>query len=332
MDPFLLGVFDPPDSLPIARSTSVFPPSAPSGRGAKPAASKSEGRSGLRSPLNASPSESNSTESLCVALRGVTKRFGGATPLVALNNIDLDVQKGELCVLIGLSGSGKSTLLRHLNGLHTPSAGSVNVLGVDVDTVSRKQLRDLRRRVGFVFQNFNLVGRSTVLENVLTGALGRLRGPRFGVISYSKELRREAAMHLERVGLGDRLFQRTGTLSGGQQQRVGIARMLMQRPELVLADEPVASLDPEASRVIMELLFRICQEDGLTVICSLHQVELAIEHGTRLVGLRDGNIVLDTPTSSVDVATAMQVYGRLGGQVPADRQAELSSFEALVIA
>jgi phosphonate transport system ATP-binding protein len=254
-----------------------------------------------------------------VSIRGVTKKFGGAQPLTALDRVDLDVKRGELCVLIGLSGSGKSTLLRHVNGLHLPTSGSVHVLGVDVTKASRKELRALRKRVGFVFQNFNLVPRATVLENVLTGALGRLRGPRFGVIGYSKKLRAEAAQHLERVGLGDRLFQRTGTLSGGQQQRVGIARMLMQGPELVLADEPVASLDPEASRTVMDLLFQICQEDGLTVICSLHQVELALAHGTRLVGLRDGVIVLDTPTSEIDVAGAMQVYHRLGAEPSTDQ-------------
>jgi phosphonate transport system ATP-binding protein len=248
-----------------------------------------------------------------VQLRGVTKRFGGAKPLTALDNVDLEIKRGELCVLIGLSGSGKSTLLRHINGLHLPSSGSVHVLGTDVTSASRKELRALRKRVGFVFQSFNLVARSTVLENVLTGALGRLRGPRFGVSSYPNALRQEAANHLERVGLGDRLFQRTGTLSGGQQQRVGIARMLMQGPELVLADEPVASLDPEASRTVMNLLFQICQEDGLTVVCSLHQVELALAHGTRLVGLRDGQIVLDVPTAEIDVVGAMRVYESLGG-------------------
>lgn len=248
-----------------------------------------------------------------ISVRSVTKHFGGANPVVALDRVDLDVHPGELCVLIGLSGSGKSTLLRHVNGLHRPSSGSVQVLGVDVANARSRELRALRRRVGFVFQHFNLVPRATVLENVLTGALGRLRGPRFGVLSYSTALRNEAATHLDRVGLGDRLFQRTGTLSGGQQQRVGIARMLMQRPELVLADEPVASLDPEASRIVMELLFRICSEEQLTVVCSLHQVDLALQHGTRIVGLRDGRIVLDSPAADLATADAMQVYGRLGG-------------------
>jgi phosphonate transport system ATP-binding protein len=246
-----------------------------------------------------------------VALRSVTKQFGGATPVTALDEVSLDVHRGEFCVLIGLSGSGKSTLLRHVNGLHKPTSGQVLAMGTDVTTAGMKELRALRRRIGFVFQQFNLVPRSTVIENVLTGALGRVNGPRFGVVGYSRQLRRDAAGHLERVGLGDRLFQRTGTLSGGQQQRVGIARMLMQRPELVLADEPVASLDPEASRSVMELLFRICIEDNLTVICSLHQVDLALRHGTRIVALRDGSVVLDRPTAGMNEADAMAVYQRL---------------------
>jgi phosphonate transport system ATP-binding protein len=249
-----------------------------------------------------------------VSVTGLTKKFGGANPVTALDSVDLQIVPGELVVLIGLSGSGKSTLLRHLNGLHSPTTGSIEVLGTRVDQASGPDLRALRKRVGFIFQQFNLVPRATVLENVLTGALGRLRGPRFGVVSYSKELRAEAARHLERVGLGDRLFQRAGTLSGGQQQRVGIARMLMQRPELVLADEPVASLDPEASKTVMDLLFKICNQDNLTVICSLHQVDLALAHGSRVVGLRDGRVVLDQPVSSIDIEDAMHVYSRLGSE------------------
>jgi phosphonate transport system ATP-binding protein len=259
---------------------------------------------------------STSSEAPTISVRNVTKHFGGANPITALNDVSLDVSRGELCVLIGLSGSGKSTLLRHFNGLHLPSSGTVNVFGTEVPTASKAELRALRRRVGFVFQQFNLVPRATVIENVLTGALGRVRGPRFGVVGYSKTLRRDAASHLDRVGLGDRLFQRTGTLSGGQQQRVGIARMLMQRPELVLADEPVASLDPEASNAIMDLLFRICAEDRLTVVCSLHQVDLALRHGSRLVGLRDGEIVLDRPTHELTEADAMGVYSRLTSGQP----------------
>ena len=247
-----------------------------------------------------------------VRLSGVTKRFGGPSPVVALDAVDLVVHPGEFLALIGLSGSGKSTLLRHLNGLHSPTSGTVEVLGVDVTKARGAELRALRRNVGFVFQQFNIVLRASVIENVLTGALGRVRGPRYGCLTYSKALRAEAAAHLDRVGLGDRLFQRAGTLSGGQQQRVGIARMLMQQPKLVLADEPVASLDPEASRSVMDLLMTVCREDALTVICSLHQLDLALDCSTRIVGLRQGVKVLDRPTSEIDAAEAMRVYREVG--------------------
>ncbi len=259
------------------------------------------------------------TDPVVVRVEGLTKRFGAT---VALDDVTLDVPSAQLCVLLGLSGSGKSTLLRHLNGLHRPTAGSVQVLGTDVVRAKRPQLRNLRREVGFVFQQFNLVGRSTVLENVLSGALGRLRYPRFGVLSYPQSLRREAVGHLERVGLGDRAFQRADTLSGGQQQRVGIARALMQQPRLLLADEPVASLDPESSAQVMDLLFRICIEDRLTVLCSLHQVELALGWAHRIVGLRDGRVVLDRDARGLDAAEAMAVYQRVDPALPSVERAE----------
>ncbi len=247
-----------------------------------------------------------------VRLAQVTKRFGGPSPVTALDAVDLTIRSGEFCALIGLSGSGKSTLLRHLNGLQKPDDGIVSVLDVNVGEARGAELRALRRRVGFVFQQFNLVLRGSVIDNVLTGALGRVRGPRYGCVTYSKTLRAEAAEHLARVGLGDRLFQRAGTLSGGQQQRVGIARMLMQRPELVLADEPVASLDPEASRSVMDLLMRVCREDNLTVICSLHQLDLALDYSTRIVGLRNGVKVLDRVSAEIDSDEAMKVYRQVG--------------------
>ena len=242
-----------------------------------------------------------------VHIQGLTKSFGST---IALDNLDLDVPIGQMLVVLGLSGSGKSTLLRSLNGLVPPSAGQVEVLGCDVLNARGKELRELRHQVGFIFQQFGLVGRVTVMENVLSGALGRIRFPRFGVLAYPKRLRVEAMENLERVGLGDKAFQRADTLSGGQQQRVAIARTLMQRPVMVLADEPVASLDPESSASVMNLLLRICQEDHLTVISSLHQVELALGWADRLVGLRDGKIVLDTPASETNQATLMEIYKR----------------------
>ncbi len=244
-----------------------------------------------------------------VRTSSLTKRFGGG--ITALDDVSFDVPKGQLVVLVGLSGSGKSTLLRHLNGLHRPTAGQVEVLGTDVVHAGRHQLRALRRRVGFVFQQFNLVGRSTCLENVLSGALGRIRAPRFGVLSYPRPLRSEAVEHLDRVGLADRAFQRADTLSGGQQQRVAIARTLMQAPDLLLADEPVASLDPESSAQVMDVLFRICVEDQLSVVCTLHQVEYAMGWAQRIVGLRDGRVVLDRQAGHLDSAEVMAVYQRI---------------------
>lgn len=244
-----------------------------------------------------------------VRVTGLSKKFPNG-PL-ALDQVDLTVPKGQLLSLIGLSGSGKSTLLRHLNGLIPPSSGFVEVLGTNVVAAGRRELRELRRDVGFVFQSFGLVGRLTALENVLSGALGRLSGPRFGTLMYPKALRREALENLDRVGLGDRSFQRSDTLSGGQQQRVAIARTLMQRPKLLLADEPVASLDPESSAQVMDVLFRIVVEDQLTVICTLHQVELALGWAQRIVGLRDGRVVLDREVDNLDESAVMEVYRRV---------------------
>jgi phosphonate transport system ATP-binding protein len=255
--------------------------------------------------------EDEVNERTVVEVTDLTKTFDNGR-VTALNKVSFAVPEGDLTVVIGLSGSGKSTLLRHLNGMHEPSGGSVRVLDRDVASLKGKALRELRREIGFVFQSFNIVGRVTCLENVLSGALGRLRGPRYGVLSYSKALRREALEQLDRVGLADRAFQRTDTLSGGQQQRVAIARTLMQKPRIVLADEPVASLDPEISGQVMDVLFRSCVEDRITVICSLHQVDLALGWANRLIGLRDGELVLDTRVDSeLDQQVVMDVYQRL---------------------
>ncbi|MCD2113175.1 phosphonate ABC transporter ATP-binding protein [Rhodococcus rhodochrous] len=241
-----------------------------------------------------------------ISLSGVTKQFG--PDLRALDDVSLEVYPGEVVALLGLSGSGKSTLLRLLDGLHLPTSGTVQVLGQDVGTARGRELRALRRKVGFVFQQFHLVGNMTVLENVCTGALGSLRGPRFGLMSYPKSVRLAAMEQLDRVGLADRPFQRADTLSGGQQQRVAVARALIQKPRILLADEPVASLDPESSAQVMALISRIASEDSLTVVCSLHQVDLALSWGHRLVGLRGGSLVLDKPVSQIDKNETMSIY------------------------
>lgn len=243
-----------------------------------------------------------------IDLRGVTKRFGAT---IALKGADLAVSRGEIVVLLGLSGSGKSTLLRHLDGLETPTSGSIRVLGSSVPELRGKELRALRSRVGFIFQQFELVPSLTVLENVLTGSLSGVRGPRLGLWGYSKAAKLRALGHLDRVGLLDRAYQRSDTLSGGQQQRVAIARALMQRPEILLADEPVASLDPESSDQVMALIREIAADEGLTVVCSLHQVDLAISWADRIVGLRHGEVVLDTPTTGLSKAEVMEIYGRV---------------------
>ena len=238
----------------------------------------------------------------------VTKTFGQTT---ALDGVSLQVDHGEIVVLLGLSGSGKSTLLRHLDGLEVPTSGTVTVLGEEVSSLSERRLRALRGRVGFVFQQFELVGSLTVLENVLTGALGILRGPRLGLWSYPQALKLKALGHLDRVGLLAFAYQRADTLSGGQQQRVAIARALMQDPQILLADEPVASLDPESSEAVMALIRQIATDQNLTVVCSLHQVDLALSWGDRIVGLRHGQVVLDTQTNGLSKSQVMEIYGRV---------------------
>lgn len=263
-----------------------------------------------------------------ISLTGVSKRFPNGT--LALDNVSLEVPKGQLLSLIGLSGSGKSTLMRHLNGLHKPTSGSVRVLGTEVSSASNRELRAVRRNVGFVFQQFGLVGRATCLENVLSGALGRLGGPRYGVWSYPKQLRREAFDHLDRVGLAPQAYQRADTLSGGQMQRVAIARTIMQQPEILLADEPVASLDPESSAQVLELMLQVATEEKMTIIVTLHQVELAMGWAHRIVGLRDGRVVLDRDATGLSQADVMDVYRRV------DRESELlaptESFDAAKVA
>ncbi|WP_028267781.1 phosphonate ABC transporter ATP-binding protein [Arthrobacter sp. MA-N2] len=262
----------------------------------------------------------STTASPVIRLSGVAKDFGSTR---ALNGVELVVERGEVVVLLGLSGSGKSTLLRHLDGLELPTAGTVEVLGQDIPGLAPRELRRFRGRVAMIFQQFELVPSLTVLENVLTGALSRLRGPRLGLWAYPKALKITALTHLDRVGLLEKAYQRADQLSGGQQQRVAIARALMQRPEILLADEPVASLDPESSEQVMRLIREIAADHGLTVVCSLHQVDLALGWGDRIVGLRHGQVVLDTPTAGLSKEQAMEIYGRVSTST-----AELDAIES----
>ncbi|TCN55828.1 phosphonate transport system ATP-binding protein [Rhodococcus sp. SMB37] len=246
-----------------------------------------------------------------VRLEHVTKDFGAG--VLGLDDVTTEFRTGAITVLLGLSGSGKSTLLRHLNGLHRPTSGSVSVLGQDVASLRGRSLRTLRREIAVIFQHFNLIGPMSVLENVCTGRLGSLVGPRLSLMMYPESVRREALEKLDRVGLADRAYQRADTLSGGQQQRVAIARALMQHPKVLLADEPVASLDPVSAREVMGLLQEISSENQLTVIASLHQVQLAIDFADRIVGLRSGRIVLDQTTGGLHAEEASQIYTSVSG-------------------
>ncbi|WP_051898035.1 phosphonate ABC transporter ATP-binding protein [Sciscionella sediminilitoris] len=254
-----------------------------------------------------------------IHLDGLGKRFGSGTGQVrALRSVSVTIREGERVALLGLSGSGKSTLLRQINGLHLPSEGEATVLGTRLHTGDRRRLRELRRRIGFVFQQFDLVGSRTALENVCTGALGELRGPRLGLLSYPRRIRERALAGLAAVGLAEHAFQRADTLSGGQQQRVAVARALLPGPRILLADEPVASLDPESSAQIMRLLAEAGK--GRTVLCSLHQVELALAFADRIIGLRDGTVVLDRPTAELDGSSVTEIYAQVGPDLAGARR------------
>ncbi|MFI8609177.1 phosphonate ABC transporter ATP-binding protein [Pseudomonas sp. NPDC077649] len=232
----------------------------------------------------------------------------------ALLDLALSVQPGEMVALIGASGSGKSTLLRHLAGLaccDRTGGGSIEVLGRQVQAEGRLngEVRRLRADIGYIFQQFNLVGRLSVLQNVLLGGLGRMPRWRGSLSLFSAEEKQRAMDALERVGLADFAAQRASTLSGGQQQRVAIARALCQQAEVILADEPIASLDPESARKVMEILADINRRDGKTVVVTLHQVDYAVRYCQRAVALKGGRIHFDGPTASFNPDFLNDLYG-----------------------
>ncbi len=234
----------------------------------------------------------------------VGMRYADGT--AALNSVSLQVPRGQFCVILGASGAGKSTLLRMANGLTAPTQGEVWVDGTQVQPST---LAAVRPRIGMVHQHFNLVSRATVTTNVLSGALPGLPAWRAYLMRFPAELRERACKLVREVGLQpEHLQRRVSELSGGQQQRVGIARAFMLAPALLLADEPVASLDPRISRDILELLRNQARERGATVLCSLHQVDLAREFADRIVALRHGVMVFDGPAGAFDEATARALY------------------------
>ena len=250
-------------------------------------------------------------------IRGLQASYNAAVPV--LRGVNLKVRQGEFVGVIGLSGSGKSTLLRCINRLINVDGGSIVVpaslfdgrIGPEIDIVqlSRSELRQVRRRIGMIFQQFNIVHRLSVIDNVLSGGLGYQPAWRSALRFFSHQERRHALINLKRVGLLEHAYKRADELSGGEQQRVAIARTLMQKPAIILADEPVSSLDPKLSRVILDILKRVCREDGITALVSLHTLDLTREYADRVVGLKSGQIVFDGDTGELTDSIVDSVYG-----------------------
>jgi phosphonate transport system ATP-binding protein len=241
-------------------------------------------------------------------VENLTKVYDGGVQ--ALTDVSFEVEQGEFLAVIGLSGSGKSTLLRCINRLIEPTEGRILWDDVDITEASQEELRRIRRRIGMVFQHFNLVTRSKVISNVLAGRLGYV-SPALSIINkFPASDMKKAHAQLERVGLTDKANSRADELSGGQQQRVGVARAMMQDPEMMLADEPVASLDPVLAHSIMQYLELINQEDGVTVLCSLHFLDLVHRYADRVIALNEGQLVFEGAPQDIDDAKFKEIYGR----------------------
>ncbi|MCB1503086.1 MAG: phosphonate ABC transporter ATP-binding protein [Bauldia sp.] len=251
-----------------------------------------------------------------VTVERLTKRYGKKH---ALSGVSLTIEPGEMVALIGASGSGKSTLIRHVAGLErgTGEPCRIEVFGRRLQERGRlsREARSIRRDVGVVFQQFNLVGRLPVMTNVLVGALGRIPGWRGTLGWFSDAEKGTAVRALTRVGIAETARQRSSTLSGGQQQRAAIARALVQGAKLLLADEPIASLDPASAKRVMEILVEICRHDGITVMVSLHQVEYARRYCPRTIALRDGVVAYDGPSSALTPAFLRELYGEASEQL-----------------
>ena len=224
-------------------------------------------------------------------IKNLTKVYDGGVQ--ALTDVSFEVPDGQFLAVIGLSGSGKSTLLRCINRLIEPTAGQIFWNGDDITAASPEEVRRIRRKIGMVFQQFNLVLRSKVLTNVLAGRLGYINPAMSLLNRFPKEDIEKAIRQMDRVGIADKANHRSDELSGGQQQRVGIARALMQDPEMILADEPVASLDPVLAHSIMKILEEINKKDGVTVLCSLHFLDLVHKYADRVIALNDGKLVFE---------------------------------------
>lgn len=233
----------------------------------------------------------------------------------ALKGVSFEVKEGEFLVVIGLSGSGKSTLLRCINRLIEPTSGNVEFLGKDITHIKGEELRNIKRQIGMVFQQFNLIKRRNVLTNVITGKLASLGTFESILERYNGEVTSEALRCLQIVGIDDKAYERADSLSGGQQQRVAIARSLMQNPKLLLADEPVASLDPATSNSIMQYFERINKELGTTVICNLHFLSLVRKYASRVIALKEGEIIFEGDPNEIDENWFKTIYGEEAEEV-----------------
>lgn len=243
-----------------------------------------------------------------IEVTNLTKHFKGN---IALKQVSFAVDEGEMIALVGASGSGKSTLLRNLNALQIAEGGTVKIFGTSLQNEGRvhSKIRSLRSQIGFIFQQFNLVNRLTVLENVLVGKLAQISFTRSVLRLFSQADKEQALSALERVGILNQAYKRASLLSGGQQQRVAIARCLVQGAKIILADEPIASLDPESARRVMELLCELNQENGITVVTSLHQVQMVQRYFPRAVALRGGEVMFDGKTESLNDLELNRIYG-----------------------
>tara|TARA_B100000945_G_scaffold292968_1_gene268555 strand:- start:806 stop:1558 length:753 start_codon:yes stop_codon:yes gene_type:complete len=243
-----------------------------------------------------------------LSIQNLTKIYDGK--VLALDNVSFEVNKGEFLAIIGLSGSGKSTLLRCINRLIEPTSGQIIWNNLSITSSSQEEMRFIRRKIGMVFQHFNLVSRSKVITNVLSGRLG-YTNPTLSLINRFPQSDVEMAIkQLERVGIADQAYKRADELSGGQQQRVGVARAMMQDPEMILADEPVASLDPVLAHSIMQYLEKLNKEEGVTILCSLHFLDLVHEYADRAIALNQGKLMFDGVPTEIDDKKFKNIYGQ----------------------
>lgn len=242
-----------------------------------------------------------------ISFLDVSKVYPNGT--VGLKDVNLEIEQGEFVAVIGLSGAGKSTLIRSINRMHGITSGKLEVDGTDVSSLEGKSLRKLRRKIGMIFQSFNLVTRTTVIKNVLTAFVPELPLWRSVLGIFPKEQKLKALEALDKVGILDKAFIRCDQLSGGQQQRVALARTLAQNPSIILADEPVAALDPVTAKQVMDDFKHINQDMNITVIINIHHVELALEYADRVIGVRSGEVVYDGPSDKVDESVLDRIYG-----------------------